>query len=72
MKSTSHGYGKSFAIVGALYAASECIVETVSVTELDIFYGTQLFGSWNLCSHYSAVLNRTGKMELMLVQLLEE
>lgn len=31
MKTTSHGYGKSFAVVGALYAASECIVETVSM-----------------------------------------
>lgn len=35
MKSTSHAYGKNFAIVGLLFAASECAVESVSSSVLN-------------------------------------
>lgn len=34
IKSTSHSYGKNFAIVGAIFAASECVVESVSINIL--------------------------------------
>lgn len=31
LKTTSHGYGKNFAVVGLVFSAVECTIESVSI-----------------------------------------
>lgn len=62
MRSTTHGYAKNFALIGAVFSVVECTIETVSSFLVLIQFQTNFF--W----FFRVVELLIGRMELMLVE----